>query len=57
MGNPPPTTPVVTMRPDWGSDRCIGPPFPLDVPVTLPHISATSSASGTPLAMQSCIPR
>ena len=46
------TTPVVTIRPEWGSDRCIGPPLPLDVPVYLPHISARSSSSRTmrPLA-------
>ncbi len=57
IGSPPPTTPVVTMSPDWGSDTCIGPPLPLEVPVTFPHISATSSSSGTPLAMESCMPR
>ena len=48
---------ALTISPDCGSERCIGPPFPLEVPVTLPHISATSSSSGMPLAMQSCMPR
>ncbi len=35
----------------------MGPPLPLDVPVDLPSISAMSSVSGIPLAMQSCTPR
>ncbi len=57
MGRPPPTTPVVTISPECGSERCIGPPLPLEVPVTRPHISAMSSSRGIPLAMQSCMPR
>ena len=57
MGMPPPTMPVQSMRPCSGSEMCIGPPRPLEVPVALPSISPHSSRSGTPLATSSARPR
>ena len=36
IGMPAPTMPVVTISPEAGSDKCIGPPLPLQVPDTLP---------------------
>ena len=57
MGRPLPTTPVVTMTPERGSEMCIGPPLPLQVPPERPRISAISSGSGAPLAISSWIPR
>jgi hypothetical protein len=57
IGRPPPTMPVVTISPARGSDRCIGPPLPLEVPLALPSISARISGNEAPLAMLSWIPR
>ena len=56
-GIPAPTMPVHSIRPRDGSEMCIGPPRPFDVPVCLPSISAHSSCSGTPLAISSATPR
>ena len=36
MGNPAPTMPVVIINPESGSERCMGPPLPLQVPASLP---------------------
>ena len=55
-GMPPPTMPVQSISPWSGSEMCIGPPRPFDVPVALPSISAHSSRSGTPLATSSARP-
>jgi hypothetical protein len=52
-----PTMPVVTITPEAGCVMCIGPPLPLQVPVTLPASSAHSSLIGTPLAIESWMPR
>lgn len=57
IGAPAPTMPVVTISPDRGSERCIGPPLPLDVPVSRPYISAMISGSGVPLATMSWMQR
>jgi hypothetical protein len=45
--------PVVTITPLSGCVMCIGPPLPLQVPVTRPAISAHSGRSGTPFATMS----
>ena len=57
IGMPAPTMPVHSIRPCSGSEMCIGPPRPLEVPVCLPSISAHISRSGTPLAISSAVPR